>query len=175
MGSSEYQLLAIYVRTRGVVLGKDVTVVQAPPALARSQLAAKRVDAAMSWELGATLMLRDDPQNRRVIGGETVWAGIGKSKGWQVIVLAHEAFLARHPQAIPRLLKMFQEGTQFMVADTQEAERIAAETVKLPPGVLSEALGSKRVIYEVLPVWGDEREGLWGSVRLASDISSDLS
>src|SRR6185369_827485 len=129
--------------------------------------AAKRVDAAMSWELGATLMLHDDPQYRRVIGGETVWSGIGKSKGWQVIVLAHEAFLVRHPNAIPRLLKMFQEATQFMATNTPEAERIAAETVKLPPGILGEVLSSKRVIYEVLPVWGDEREGLWEMFRIA--------
>lgn len=167
MGSSEFQLLAIYARTRGVVLGKDVTVVQAPPALARSQLAAKRVDAAMSWELGATLMLHDNPQYRRVIGGETIWSAIGKSKGWQVIVIAHEAFLARHRQAIPRLLRMFQEATEFMVTDMREAERIAAETVKLPAGVLSEVMASRRVIYEVLPVWGDEREGLWEMFRLA--------
>jgi ABC-type nitrate/sulfonate/bicarbonate transport system substrate-binding protein len=169
MGSSEYQLLAIYARKRGVVFGKDVIVVQAPPALARSQLAAKRVDAALSWELGATLMLRDNPQYRRVIGGETVWAGIGKSKGWQVIVLAHEAFLARQPAAIPRVLKMLQEATQFMVTETREAERIAAETVKLPQGILSEVLTTKRVIYEVLPVWGEEREGLWEMFRIAVD------
>lgn len=169
MGSSEYQLLAIYAKKRGVVFGKDVTVVQATPALARSQLAAKRVDAAMTWELGATLMLRDNPRYRIVIGGETVWSGIGKSKGWQVIVLAHEAFLARQPQAVPRLLKMFQDATAFMVAETREAERIAAETVKLPEGILTEALGAKRVIYEVLPVWGEERDGLWEMFRIAVD------
>ncbi len=37
MGSSEYQIMAIYGRTQGVVFGKDVTVVQAGPPLARSQ------------------------------------------------------------------------------------------------------------------------------------------
>jgi ABC-type nitrate/sulfonate/bicarbonate transport system substrate-binding protein len=169
MGSSEYQLLAIYARTRGVVFGKDVTVVQAPPALARSQLAAKRVDASMTWELGATLMLHDNPQYRIVVGGDTVWSGIGKSKGWQVVVLAHEAFLARQPQAVPRLLAMLQEAVDFMVKNTREAERIAAETVKLPEGVLSEAIGARRVIYEVLPVWGAERDGLWEMFKIAVD------
>src|SRR5213592_4806913 len=49
MGSSEYQIMAIYGRTQGVVFGKDVTVVQAGPPLARSQLQAQRVDAAMTW------------------------------------------------------------------------------------------------------------------------------
>src|SRR5262249_28422312 len=52
MGSAEYQILAIYGRSQGVVFGQDVTVVQAGPPLARTQLAAKQVDAAMSWETG---------------------------------------------------------------------------------------------------------------------------
>src|SRR5215218_1780245 len=50
MGSSEYQILAIYARNQGLVFTKDITVVQAGPSLARTQLQANRVEAAMFWE-----------------------------------------------------------------------------------------------------------------------------
>jgi ABC-type nitrate/sulfonate/bicarbonate transport system substrate-binding protein len=57
MGSSEYQITSIYSRKLGLVMGNDVTVVQAAPAVARAQLQAQRVDAAMLWEPTTTLRL----------------------------------------------------------------------------------------------------------------------
>ncbi len=61
MGSAEYQVTAIYGRKLGLNFGTDVTVVSAAPPLARAQLEAKRVDAAMLWEPTTTLALRDNP------------------------------------------------------------------------------------------------------------------
>ena len=61
VGSAEYQVTAIYARKLGLNLGTDVTVVSAAPPLARAQLEAKRVDAAMLWEPTTTLALRDNP------------------------------------------------------------------------------------------------------------------
>ena len=61
VGSSEYQVTAIYGRKLGLTFGTDVTVVSAAPPLARAQLEAKRVDAAMLWEPTTTLALRENP------------------------------------------------------------------------------------------------------------------
>jgi ABC-type nitrate/sulfonate/bicarbonate transport system substrate-binding protein len=71
MGSSEYQITSIYGRKLGLALGKDVTVVQAGPPVARAQLQAERVDAAMLWEPTTTLALRDNPAFRVIMSGDT--------------------------------------------------------------------------------------------------------
>ena len=48
MGSQQYQAVAIYGRSKGLAVGTDITVVQASFPLARTQLAAGRVDAALT-------------------------------------------------------------------------------------------------------------------------------
>jgi len=170
MGSSEYQILALYGRTQGVVFGKDVTVVQAGPPLARTQLQAKRVDAAMTWEPSATLTLRDNPEYRTILTGDTAWRQIAKSDGWELILVAREDFLKRAPQAVPRLQRMFQDGAQFIKGNAEAADRIVAASVKLPPGVLKEAVSSGRLVYDIQPAWEAERAGIWDMFKIAVDI-----
>lgn len=171
MGSAEFQLLAMYGKSQGVVFGKDVTVVQAGPPLARTQLAAGRVDAAMLWETNTTLTLRDNPKYRRFIGGETAWQSLSKSKsaGWQLLITMHEDAIQKHKDAIPNLLAMWRDAAQFMRTNTDEAARIDESTVKLPNGVLQEALGSKRLSYDINPVWEAEKAGIWEMFQLAVD------
>ena len=170
MGSSEYQILALYGRSQGVIFGKDVTVVQAGPPLARTQLQAKRVDAAMTWEPSATLTLRDNPQYRTVLTGDTAWKEIAKNDGWELILAVREDFLTRSPQAIPRLQRIFQEGQQFMKTSVDAADRIVATSVKLPPGVLKEAVASGRLVYDIQPAWEGERDVIWNMFKVAVDI-----
>src|SRR5574341_1621424 len=50
VASSEFQTLSVVAKSQGILMGKDVTVVPAGPPLARTQLAADRVDAIMTWE-----------------------------------------------------------------------------------------------------------------------------
>jgi ABC-type nitrate/sulfonate/bicarbonate transport system substrate-binding protein len=170
MGSSEYQILALYGRSQGVVFGKDVTVVQAGPPLARTQLQAKRVDAAMTWEPSATLTLRDNPQYRTILTGDTAWKEIARADGWELVLAVREDFLKRSPQAIPRLLRMFQEGAQFIKTNADAADRIVAGSVKLPPGVLKEAVASGRLVYDIQPAWEGERAVIWDMFKVAVDI-----
>ena len=73
MGSAEYQVTAIYARKLGLNPGTDVTVVSAAPPLARAQLEAKRVDAAMLWEPTTTLALRDNSAFRVIMSGDAAW------------------------------------------------------------------------------------------------------
>lgn len=169
MGSSEYLLLAMYARSQGVEFGKDVTVMQASPPIAKAMLEAGRADAAMSWETNTTLLLKTNPKFRRIIGGETAWAsltGSDKKDGWQLIITMHEDALTKHRSAIPRILAMWQDAANFLKTNTLEAEAIDFRTIKLPMGVLSEALGSNRLVYKIVPVWGPERDGIWESFKL---------
>jgi len=169
IGSSGYQVLAIYGRTQGVVFGKDVTVIQADPPLARAQIQAKRVDAIMTWEPSLTLTLRDNPQYRVILNGEAAMKGAAKSEGWEFVFGAREEFLRRQPQAVPRLLKMFQEGSRFLQSNPEEADRILQRTAKMPEGVLKEAVTARRMTYELLPAWESERPVIWNMFKLAVD------
>jgi ABC-type nitrate/sulfonate/bicarbonate transport system substrate-binding protein len=170
MGSSEYQILALYGRTQGVVFGKDVTVVQAGPPLARTQLQARRVDAAMTWEPSATLTLRDNPEYRTILTGDTAWKQVAKADGWELVLAVREDFLKRSPQAVARLLRMFQEGAAFIKTNTDAADRIVAASVKLPPGVLKDAVASGRLVYDIQPAWEAERAVIWDMFKIAVDI-----
>ncbi len=169
MGSAEYQIMAIYGRTQGVVFGKDVTVVQAGPPLVRSQLQAKRVDAGMTWEPSATLTLRDDPDYRVILRGDSAWKGIAKASGWQLVMAMREDFLKKHPEAVPKLTKMFQDAARFIRTNPDDADRVVSGTVKLPPGVFKEAVTSGRLVYEVLPAWEGERAAIWDMFKVAVD------
>jgi ABC-type nitrate/sulfonate/bicarbonate transport system substrate-binding protein len=170
MGSSEYQILALYGRSQGVIFGKDVTVVQAGPPLARTQLQARRVDAAMTWEPSATLTLRDNPQYRTILTGDTAWRQVAKNDGWELILAVREDFLKRSPEAVPRLLRMFQDGARFIKNDADAADRIVAASVKLPPGVLKEAVASGRLVYDIQPAWEGERAAIWDMFKVAVDV-----
>ena len=169
MGSSEYQILALYGRSQGVVFGRDVTVVQAGPPLARTQLQAKRVDAAMTWEPSATLTLRDNPQYRTILTGDTAWKAIARADGWELVLAVREDFLRKSADAVPRVLRMFQDGQRFIKTNLDEADRIVVGSVKLPPGVLKEAVASGRLVYDVLPAWEGERAAIWDMFKVAVD------
>jgi ABC-type nitrate/sulfonate/bicarbonate transport system substrate-binding protein len=169
MGSSEYQILALYGRSQGVIFGKDVTVVQAGPPMARTQLQAKRVDAAMTWEPSATLTLRDNPQYRTILTGDTAWKAIAKAEGWELIVAMREDFLKKSPDSVPRLMKMFQEGARFIKSNPDDADRIVVGSVKLPPGILKEAVTSGRLVYDIQPAWEGERAVIWDMFKVAVD------
>jgi ABC-type taurine transport system substrate-binding protein len=124
MASSEYQVMSIYGRSQGIVFGKDVTVVQAGPPLARTQLQAKRVEASMTWEPALTLTLRDNPAYRTIATGDQMWKAISKTTGWQLVLVMREEFLKKSPEAVPRLIKMFQEGANYLKTNVDDADRV---------------------------------------------------
>ena len=169
MASSEYQVMSICGRSQGIVFGKDVTVVQAGPPLARTQLQAKRVEASMTWEPALTLTLRDNPAYRTIATGDQMWKSISKTTGWQLVLVMREEFLKKNPQAVPRLLKMFQEGAAFLKNNTDEADRVVVNSLKMPPGIFKEAISSGRMAYDIQPAWGEESTALWDMFKLAVD------
>ena len=56
MGGSQFQVVRIYANSKGIDLGKDITVVNANFAIARAQLEAGRVDAALVIEPLASII-----------------------------------------------------------------------------------------------------------------------
>lgn len=168
MGSSEYQILSIYGRKQGIVFGKDVTVVQASPTLARTQLQAQRVEAAMMWEATSTLTLRDNPGYRIILGGEAAWKAISDSPGFDLVLAMREEFLKRRPEALPRLAAMFQEGQQFIRDNIDEADAIVANSLKLPSGIFKEAVTSGRLLYDIVPA-ASQRAALTDMFKAAVD------
>lgn len=162
MGSQQYQTVAIYGRSKGLTLGTDVTVVQASFALARTQLAAGRVDAAMVIEPIATMMLRENPGYRMIFNGGTAWKELTGEEGWELVVPLREDFIKRHPGAVKQWIAALQDVQSYIKQNVDEADAIVARTVKLPPGIFKEAIASGRWVVDVRPAWeGRERRSIW--------------
>jgi ABC-type nitrate/sulfonate/bicarbonate transport system substrate-binding protein len=169
VGSSEYQITSIYGRKLGLNFGTDVTVVTAAPALARTQLEAKRVDAAMLWEPTTTLALRENPQFRVIMTGDAAWKAIANARGWDLVMAARSDFLSRRGELVPRLIAMLQEGNKFVKDNIEQADAIQTETVKLPPGTFKAGVQSGRLAFEFQPAAGAERDVIWGMFKVAVD------
>jgi ABC-type nitrate/sulfonate/bicarbonate transport system substrate-binding protein len=169
MGSSEYQVTAIYGRKLGLTFGTDVTVVSAAPPLARAQLEAKRVDAAMLWEPTTTLALRDNRSFRVIMTGDEAWQKIANSPGWDLVLAAREDFLKSRAALIPRLIAMFQDAQKYMRDNLDDADAIVAKSVKLPSGIFKAGVQSGRLAFDVKPAWESDREVIWGMFKVAVD------
>jgi ABC-type nitrate/sulfonate/bicarbonate transport system substrate-binding protein len=162
MGSQQYQTVAIYGRSKGLTVGTDVTVVQASFALARTQLAAGRVDAAMVIEPIATMMLKENPSFRMIFNGGTAWKELTGEEGWELVVPLREDLIKRSPAAVKQWIAALQEVQAYIKQNVDEADAIVARTVKLPPGIFKEAIASGRWVVDVRPAWGTrERKSIW--------------
>ena len=62
MGGSQFQVVKIYANAKGIELGKDITVVNANFAVARAQLEADRVEAALVIEPLASIILQAESE-----------------------------------------------------------------------------------------------------------------
>jgi ABC-type nitrate/sulfonate/bicarbonate transport system substrate-binding protein len=167
MGSGQYQILAIYAASKGLDLKKDITVVNANFAVARAQLAAGRVEAAMVIEPIATLMLKENPKLTAVFEANKAWKELTGSEGWELVYAMREDSIKRVPNMPKMFLAALQDVSAFLKSNPDEADKIAAETVKLPPGTLKEAVASGRWAFEAKPAWGDERKVIWNMLERA--------
>ncbi|HEY7678830.1 MAG TPA: ABC transporter substrate-binding protein [Candidatus Methylomirabilis sp.] len=168
VASSEYQVLSVVGKSKGVIMGKDVTVVPADPPLARTQLAAGRVDAAMTWEPAATLTMRDNPAYRVIFNAKQGWREITGKDGWLLVLAANEGFLRRSPELIPRLVAAFRDVAQFMRSNPDDADRIVSKSINLPPGAFKEMVVTPRVVFDVRPTTDPAaRESIWEVIKVA--------
>ncbi len=167
MGSGQYQILAIYAASKGLDLKKDITIVNANFAVARAQLAAGRVEAAMVIEPIATMMMRENPKLAAVFEANKAWKELTGSEGWELVYAMREDSIKRVPAMPKMFLAALQDVSAFLKSSPDEADKIASETVKLPPGVLKEAVASGRWAFDAKPAWGDERKVIWNMLERA--------
>src|SRR5215470_3004418 len=153
MGGSQFQVIKIYANAKGMDLGKDITVVNANFAVARAQLEADRVEAALVIEPLASIILKQNPDWKVIFNGAQGWKEITGQDGWEIVPALRAETIARVPQAPKMLLTSLQDVANFLQKETDAADKIAVETVKLPPGILRAAADSKRLQMIVQPAW----------------------
>jgi len=153
MGGSQFQVTKIYTAAKGIDLGKDITVVNANFAVARAQLEADRVDAALVIEPLASIILKQNPDWKVIFNGAEGWKEITGQDGWEIVTAMRGDAIAKVPNAPKMLIAALQDVAQFMKTDTAEADKIANETLKLPPGILTAALASNRLQMIIQPAW----------------------
>src|SRR5262245_20296560 len=153
MGGSQFQVTKMYTAAKGIDLGKDIIVVNANFAVARAQLEADRVDAALVIEPLASIILKQNPDWKVIFNGAEGWKEITGEDGWEIVTAMRADAIAKYPNAPKMLIAALQDVAQFMKTDTAEADKIANETLKLPPGILTAALASKRLQMVIEPAW----------------------
>lgn len=153
MGGSQFQVVKIYANAKGIDLGKDITVVNANFGVARAQLEAERVDAALVIEPLASISAKQHPDWHVIFGGAQGWKEITGADGWEIVPAMRADAIAKNPNAPKMLLAALQEVAEIFAKDTASADKIANETLKLPPGILTAAVESKRLQMIVKPAW----------------------
>jgi ABC-type nitrate/sulfonate/bicarbonate transport system substrate-binding protein len=153
MGGSQFQVVKIYTNAKGLDLGKDITVVNANFAVARAQLEAGRVDAALVIEPLASIILKQNPDWKVIFNGAEGWKEITGEAGWEIVPAMRADAIARNPKAPQMLLAALQDTATVFEKETAAADKIANETLKLPPGILTAAVDSKRLSMIVKPAW----------------------
>src|SRR6187551_634108 len=103
MGGSQFQVVKIYANAKGIELGKDITVVNANFAVARAQLEADRVDAALVIEPLASISLRQNPTWKIIFNGAQGWKEITGEDGWEIVPALRADAIQRTPGG-PRML-----------------------------------------------------------------------
>lgn len=152
MGSSQFQVVKIYANAKGIDLGKDITVVNANFAVARAQLEAGRVDAALVIEPLASIINKQRPDWHVIFNGAEGWKEITGDAGWEIVPAMRADFIAKHPDAPKMLLAALADTAAVMHKETAAGDKIAAETTKLPPGILKVAIDSGRLHFIVKPI-----------------------
>jgi NitT/TauT family transport system substrate-binding protein len=143
----------MYLAAKGIDLGKDITVVNANFAVARAQLEADRVDAALVIEPLASIIAKQNPSWKVIFNGAAGWKEITGTDGWEIVTAMRADAIAKNPNAPKMLVAALQDVAAFMSSNTAEADKIANDTLKLPPGILTAALESKRLQMIIKPAW----------------------
>jgi ABC-type nitrate/sulfonate/bicarbonate transport system substrate-binding protein len=153
MGGSQFQVVKIYCAAKGIDLGKDITVVNANFGVARAQLEAARVDAALVIEPLASISAKAHPDWHVIFNGAQGWNEITGQSGWEIVPAMRADAIAKNPGAPKMLLAALQDVAAVFEKETADADKIANETLKLPPGIFTAAVESKRLQLIVKPAW----------------------
>lgn len=152
---STYQFLAVYASSLGLDLSSDVTVVNADATEAQAQLLADRVDAAMSWEPAASLLMDQVEDIRQIYEPRSAWRELsGGLDGWEILVVAREEWIDRYGQdGVDKLIAAFKEAAEFIEANPEEAGQIFERETEFPGDLYADAVRSERLVHVIEPVW----------------------
>jgi ABC-type nitrate/sulfonate/bicarbonate transport system substrate-binding protein len=153
MGGSQFQVVRMVLNSKGIDLGKDIIAVNANFAVARAQLEAGRVDAALVIEPLASIILKQNPDWRVIFNGAEGWREMTGVDGWELVTAMRAETIQRVPNAPRMLIGALQDVAKVFETETESADKIANETLKLPPGILTAAVSSKRLKMIVQPAW----------------------
>src|SRR5882672_12260757 len=103
MGGSQFQVVKMYLNAKGIDLGKDITVVNANFAIARAQLEAGRVDAALVIEPLASIITKQNPDWRVIFNGAEGWREMAGVDGWELVTAMRADAIQRVPNA-PKMM-----------------------------------------------------------------------
>ena len=103
-----------------------------------------------------------------IFNGAQGWKEITGEDGWEIVPAVRTDAIARVPEAPKMLLAALKDVAEYMHNETEAADKIAAETVKLPPGILKAAVESKRLTMIVKPAWEPAtRKSIWDMMQRA--------
>lgn len=166
MASSEYTVLSLYGKHKGVAFGTDVTVVQAGPPLVRTQMAADRVEAGMTWEPTLTMTMRDNPAYRVILNGKQAWREMTGKDGWLLALGMREDWIAKNAAGLPRVIAALDEAARFMKSNPDDCDRILQQAIKLPPGAFKDMITAPRVVFDIRATSDPStRETLWEVIK----------
>ena len=153
MGGSQFQVTKMYLAAKGIDLGKDITVVNANFAVARAQLEADRVDAALVIEPLASIIAKQNPDWHVIFNGAEGWKEITGADGWEIVTAMRADAIAKNPNAPKMLIAALQDVAAFMHVEHRRGRQDRQRDAKLPPGILTAALESKRLQMIIKPAW----------------------
>jgi len=153
MGGSQYQVVRMYAASKGLDIGKDIIAVNANFAVARAQLEAGRVDAALVIEPLASIILKQNPDWRVIFNGAEGWKEMTGTDGWELVTAMRAETIQRLPNAPKMMIAALEDVAKVFETETDSADKIANETLKLPPGILTAAVSSKRLKMIIQPAW----------------------
>jgi ABC-type nitrate/sulfonate/bicarbonate transport system substrate-binding protein len=171
VGFPEYDYLQMYARKIGFELADNITVVNATPALARTQLEAGRVDASMFWEPSATMFLRSNPDARVILTGDEMWRGLTGTTGWQGMLFVNTDIARANPGMVEKLLKIYQQAGSWLNANPDEGDEIVSSNKyisrDIPKGTIADAVKNKRLNFDVQPSWDPAiNKSIWEAFKL---------
>jgi ABC-type nitrate/sulfonate/bicarbonate transport system substrate-binding protein len=151
MGGSQYQVVRMVANSKGLDIGKDIIAVNANFAVARAQLEAGRVDAALVIEPLASIILKQNPDWRVIFNGAEGWREMAGTDGWELVTAMRAETIQRVPTAPKMMLAALADVAKVFETEAEAADKIANETLKLPPGILTAAVSSKRLKMIIQP------------------------
>jgi hypothetical protein len=100
----------------------------------------------------ASIITKQHTDWHPIFNGAQGWQEITGESGWEIVPAMRADAIAKNPDAPKMLLAALADTAAVFEKDTAAADKIAADTLKLPPGILTAAVASKRLQMIVKPV-----------------------